>query len=67
MGYWRKLHVEDVYDFRRPTNIIRGIKKQRMRWSGHVARMGSRNVHTEFWCGSLTEGDHLEHVGLGGG
>jgi predicted HAD superfamily phosphohydrolase YqeG len=28
--------------------------------------MGKRQIHIGFWCGSLTEGDNLEHVGVVG-
>jgi hypothetical protein len=38
-GVWRKLHNEELYDLYSPT-IVRVIKSRRMRWSGHVARMG---------------------------
>ena len=34
--------------------------KSRMRWVGHVARMGRGEAYTEFWWGSLNEKEHLE-------
>ena len=37
-----------------------------MRWAGHVDRMGRGEVHTEFWCGNLREGDHFEDPGIDG-
>jgi len=37
---WRRLHNEELYDIYSLQNIIRVIKSRRMRWSGHVARMG---------------------------
>jgi hypothetical protein len=44
-GEWRKLHYEEIYDLYPSTNIVRVIKSRRMRWAGHVARMGeSRGV-----------------------
>ena len=38
-GEWRKLHNEELHDLYSP-NIVRLIKSRRMRWAGHVARMG---------------------------
>jgi len=37
---WRKLHSEELDDLHSSPNIIRVIKTIRMRWAGHVARMG---------------------------
>jgi len=39
MGEWRRLHNEELNDLYSP-NIVRVIKPRRMRWAGHVARMG---------------------------
>ena len=41
---WRKLHNEELYDQYSSTNIVREIKSRRMKWAGHVARMGERCV-----------------------
>ena len=38
-GEWRKLHNEELNDLYCSPNIVRAIKS-RMRWVGHVARMG---------------------------
>jgi len=38
-GSWRRLHNEELHDLYASENIIR-MKKSRMRWVGHVARMG---------------------------
>jgi hypothetical protein len=42
-GEWIKLHNEELCDlYSLPSGIIRIIKSRRMRWAGHVARMGRR-------------------------
>jgi hypothetical protein len=43
---WRKLHKEEIHHLYPSPSIIRIIKSKRMKWSGHVARMGEqRNVY----------------------
>jgi hypothetical protein len=41
-GDWRRLHKEKLNDLYSSPNIIRVIKSGRMKWAGHVARMGER-------------------------
>ena len=45
-------------------NIIRVIKSRRMRWVGHVTRMGTADMYTGFSLGRLRERDHLEDLGV---
>jgi hypothetical protein len=45
-GEWRKLHNEELHNLYSSPDIIRQIKSRRMRWAGHVARMGEeKNVY----------------------
>ena len=45
-GEWRKLHNKELNDLYSLPNIVRVAKSRRMRWAGHVARMGEdRGVH----------------------
>jgi hypothetical protein len=39
-GGWRKLHNEQLHGLYSSPGIVRVIKARRMRWAGHVARMG---------------------------
>jgi hypothetical protein len=41
-GEWRKLHNEELRDLYSSPSIIRIIKSRRMRWAGHVARIGEK-------------------------
>jgi hypothetical protein len=41
-GEWRKLHIEELHDLYSSPSIIRIIKARRLRWVGHVARMGEK-------------------------
>ena len=45
-GEWKKLHSEELSDLYSLPNILRVVKSRRMRWAGHVARVGERRgVH----------------------
>jgi hypothetical protein len=43
-GEWRKLHNEELRYLYSSPSIIRIIKSWRMRWAGHVARMGEKRI-----------------------
>ena len=53
-GGWRKLHNEELNDLYVTPNIVRVIKSRRMRWAGHVARMGERRGVYRVWGGNET-------------
>jgi hypothetical protein len=65
-GEWRKLHNEELNDRYSSPNTVRVIKSRRIRWAGHVARMGREEVYTWFWCGNLRQRDHLGDSGIDG-
>jgi hypothetical protein len=58
IGGWRKLHNEELHNLRSSASIIRIIKSRRMRWAGHVARVGRRGMHVDFWWESQKERGH---------
>jgi hypothetical protein len=41
-GEWRTVHIEELNDMYSSPNIFRVIKSRRMRWAGHIARLGDR-------------------------
>jgi hypothetical protein len=48
-GEWRKLHNEEFNDLYSSPSIIRIINARRMRWAGHVERMGKRGTRIGRW------------------
>ena len=50
-GEWRRLHNEELNDLYCSPNIVRVIKWRRMRWTGHVARMGEERGVYRFFVG----------------
>jgi hypothetical protein len=39
---WRKLHNEEPHDLYSSPSVMRIMKSQRMRWAGHIARIGEK-------------------------
>jgi hypothetical protein len=81
-GEWRKLHSEELHNLYSSPDIIRQVKSRRMRWAGHVARIGEERKVYEVLMGK-PEGRRplgrprrrwedgvrmdLREIGLGGG
>jgi hypothetical protein len=50
---WRKQHNEELNDLYSSPIIVRVIKSRRMRWVGHLARMGERRGAYKVLVGKL--------------
>jgi hypothetical protein len=48
-GEWGKLHNEELRGLYSSPSIIRIMKSRRMKWAGHVARMGRRGTRIDCW------------------
>jgi hypothetical protein len=48
IGEWRKLNNEELSDLYSLPNIVWVVRSRRMRWTGHVARMGEGRGCTGF-------------------
>jgi hypothetical protein len=65
-GEWRKLHNEELHNLYSSPDIIRQVKSRRMRWEGHVSRMGEERKVYKVLVGKPQERDHLKDQGVGG-
>jgi hypothetical protein len=65
MGYWRKLHNEELHNLYALPNIIKTVMSRRMRLPGHIAQMGRRGTHIGYWWESQKERAHYEDQDLG--
>jgi len=63
-GECGRLHNEELNDLYSSPNIVRVIKSRRLRWGGHVARMGEERGCTGCWWGNRNEGDHWGYLGV---
>ena len=65
--YSSRLRNEKLNDLYSSPNIVRVIKSRRMRWAGHVARMGEERGGCIGFCwGNRREGDHWGDLGING-
>jgi hypothetical protein len=44
-GEWRRLHIKELYALYSSPTIFQVMKSRRLRWAGHVARMGERSAY----------------------
>jgi hypothetical protein len=65
-GDWRRQHNEVLNDLYSSPTTIRVIKSKRMRWAGHVARMGEGRGAYRILMGRPEKRNHLEDPGLDG-
>jgi hypothetical protein len=65
-GDWRRLDNEKLNDLYCSPNIVRVIKWRRMRWVGHVARMGKEGGLCRFLLGKPEGRDHWGDLGVDG-
>jgi hypothetical protein len=57
-GGWRKLRNEELHNLYSSPSITRMIKSKRVRWAGHVARMGRIGMHTGYCLARQKERHH---------
>jgi hypothetical protein len=65
-GGWRKLHDEELHGLYSYPSIVMVIKARRMRWAGHVARMGEMRGAYNILIGRPEGRRPLEDLGVDG-
>jgi len=63
---WRKLHNDELHSLYSSPTIVRVIKSWRMRWAGHVARMGKERGIYRVLVGRFEGRRPLGRLGVGG-
>jgi hypothetical protein len=59
-GGWRKLHNEKFNNFYSSPSVIKVIKLKRIRWTGHVARIGEKKNAYRILLGTPEGKSHWE-------
>jgi hypothetical protein len=62
----RKLHNEELHNLYSSASIIRIIESRRMKWVGHVARIGEKRTAYRVLVESHKERNHWEDQDVGG-
>jgi hypothetical protein len=65
-GSWRKLRNDELHSLYSSPNIVWVIKSRRMRWAGHMARMGEGRGVYRVLVGRPEGKNHWEDLGIGG-
>jgi hypothetical protein len=65
-GDWRTLHNEELNYLCSSPNMIWVIKSRRLKWAGHVARIGEKRGAYRILVGRPKEGDHFGDPGVEG-
>ena len=65
-GEWRRWHKEELNDLYSSHNTVRVIKSRRMRWAGHVARMGDDRGVYRVLVGKPEGKSHWGDLGVDG-
>jgi hypothetical protein len=63
---WRKVNNADLHNLYSLLDIIKQMKSRRMRWTGHVTRMGEGETCIGFLWEGLKGKDHSEDQGVDG-
>jgi len=65
-GECRRLHNEELNDLYSSPNIVRVLNSRRMRWAGHVARMGEEREVYRILVGKPGGRNHWGDLGVDG-
>jgi hypothetical protein len=57
---------KELHNLYSSSSTIRMMNSRRIRWVGHVARLGRRGMYTGYWWESQMERDHWEDQDVGG-
>jgi hypothetical protein len=60
------MHNEVLRNLFSSANMIRMMKSRGLRWAGHAARIGGRQMHVGYWWESQNEREHYQNQDIGG-